>query len=206
MRLIYRLGWLAARLTSALIFRSKVTGREFLPTAGGFILASNHISYYDPPLVGSYISRNMYYFGKRELFKQPIIGAILRKVNTLPVRRGTVDRAALDMAVEAVCNGNGLVVFPEGTRSRTGDFLKPKPGVGMIALRADCPIVPVFISGFDRPRDCILGKSRGRISYGEPFSVDWVRSHPADKSGYIAIAEAVMERIGQLRDNVNSVK
>ncbi|MCK4632409.1 MAG: 1-acyl-sn-glycerol-3-phosphate acyltransferase, partial [candidate division Zixibacteria bacterium] len=88
MRLIYRLGWLAARLTSALIFRSKVTGREFLPTAGGFILASNHISYYDPPLVGSYISRNMYYFGKRELFKQPIIGAILRKVNTLPVRRG----------------------------------------------------------------------------------------------------------------------
>ena len=202
----YCLGWWASRLLSVLVFGVEVSGREHIPSTGGFILASNHISYYDPPMVGSRVQRVMYFFAKHELFKRPVIRAILRSVNALPVRRGVIDRNALDLAVEAVHKGNGLVVFPEGTRSRGGDFLAPRPGIGMIAHRAGCPIVPTYISGFNRPGDCFLRRMRSRIFFGEPLSIDWVRSHQADKSGYLAIAEAVMERIRQLRDDVNGVK
>jgi 1-acyl-sn-glycerol-3-phosphate acyltransferase len=144
----------------------------------------------------------MYFFTKQELFRNRLVGAILRACNSLPVKRGTIDRQAIRLATETIRQGYGLVLFPEGTRSRTDQFLPAKAGLGVVARTAECPIVPVYLHGSNMLKDCFRRRTHLTIVYGEQFSVDWVKSFPAEKAGYQAMAEAVMERIAHLRRQV----
>ncbi len=198
MKILYYTGWTLTRVITKSVYRIKVSGTENIPQQGGFILASNHLSYYDPLLVGSWATRQVYFMAKQELFKSPFFGGIIRRTNALPLRRGTIDRAALDSCVEVIERGFGLTVFPEGTRARQGEFLDPKPGVGMVAVRARCPIVPVYIHGSNHLSACLLGRDRLSITYGEPLPADWVASFEATKESYTEIARVVMERIAGL--------
>ena len=184
----------------------KVSGVEHIPASGGFILASNHISYYDPPLIGSVHNRVVSYLAKKELFSFPPAGAFLRSVYSLPVKRGVVDREALKMCAQAIEGGHGLVVFPEGTRSKTDQFLKPKPGIGMIAQMAGCAIVPGFIYGSNHLKDCILRRTRMTVTFGPPIPDQWVRQTERGRAGYFQIADEVMNRIGLLRDEHPALK
>jgi len=202
--IVYWAGWSLTRIISKLVFRIKAEGRENIPRKGGFILASNHISYYDPPLVGSWITRELYFFAKKELFKNRLFGAVIRTTNSLPVNRQGVDRQSIRLAVDAVNRGFGLTMFPEGTRSRTDEFLTPKPGLGMIASRAGCPIAVAYLHGSNKLKDCFWGRERMSVTYGETFPAEWVKSFPAGKEGYQQISEAVMERIGELKAGVVS--
>lgn len=185
-------------------FRGKVSGREYPPDSGPFILASNHISYFDPPMVAAFTDREMFFFAKRELFKNKIFGALIRKVNARPVRRGVFDRGGLETAVGLLEEGKGLVIFPEGTRSLTDDFLSAKPGIGMIACQAKVAIVPVFIHGSNSLWKCLFGAARLRITYGEPLLRDYVISLEAGKESYIAITEEIMRRIKDLKEKTLS--
>ncbi len=205
-RPLYWAGYSLTRVLSLLLFRPRITGREHIPRDGGFILASNHISYYDPPLVGCWQRRELYFFAKKELFRSPLLGAVIRATNALPVSRGAVDRQALRLAVEVIRRGFGLTLFPEGTRSRTDDFLPPKPGIGMIASQAACPIVPTYVHGSNRLSDCFRRRERMSITYGVPLSADWIRSVPKNRAGYRKVTETVMERIADLRSQVTGVK
>ncbi|MDH3891939.1 MAG: 1-acyl-sn-glycerol-3-phosphate acyltransferase [candidate division Zixibacteria bacterium] len=205
MKILYYTGRSLTRIIFGLFLRAKVRGQENLPPEGGFILASNHLSYWDPPLVGSWVPRQVYFMAKQELFKNPLFGGIIKRTNALPLRRGTIDRVALDLCVETLKAGNVLTVFPEGTRAKEGHFLTPKPGVGMVAVRAKCPIVPALIQGSNRLKACLLGTSRLSITYGRPLEADWVESFDATKESYTQIAEAVMERIGSLRNEAHTV-
>jgi len=198
MKILYYTGWTIARVVSKFVFRIKVTGRENIPKEGGFILASNHLSYFDPPLVGSWFRRPVYFMAKQELFKNRLFGNIISRTNALPLRRGTIDRAALDSCVEVIERGFGLTVFPEGTRATKGRFLDPKPGVGMVALRARCPIVPAYIHGSNNLKACLLGRDRLSITYGEMLPAEWVASFETSKEGYVQLAKAVMEKIASL--------
>ncbi len=206
LKLLYWTGYSLSRILSYVFFRPKISGREHIPRKGGFILASNHISYYDPPLVGSWQRRELYFFAKKELFENKLFAAAITATNALPVSRGAVDRQALKLAIGVVRQGFGLTLFPEGTRSKTKDFLKPKPGIGIIASRAACPIVPTYIHGSNKLSDCFRRRDRMSITYGEPLSAEWVAAQPSDKAGYYSIAHTVMERITQLRSQVTGVK
>jgi len=206
MNINYRVGWLLSRFLSRIPFRVKVYGLDHLPESGGYILASNHISYFDPPMVGSQIKRELYYFAKKELFRKWPFATILKSVNALPVKRGVIDREAVKLAVNAIKRGFGLTIFPEGTRSKNDRFLSPKPGIGMLARTALCPIVPCYIKGFNRMKDCFLGKTRAVIIYGEPLSSDWIKACNDDKEGYLSIASTVMARIAELKDHVSDIK
>ncbi len=199
MKILYYLGWSVARVISKLVFRIKVSGQEHFPVSGGFILATNHISYYDPLLVGSWAPRQVYFFAKQELFKNKIFGWIIRQTNALPVKRGAVDRQALQMSLDVIARGYGLTIFPEGTRSKIDGFLDPKPGVGLLAVKAGCMIVPGYVHGSNKLKDCFWARDRMAITYGEPFSADWVRSLDGQDDGYQQIAAAVMERIAKLK-------
>lgn len=199
MKLLYYTGWLTFRTISKVIFRIRISGKENIPKSGGFILASNHISYYDPPLVGSWSTRQMYFFAKAELFKNKLFGAIIRRTNAIPVRRGVIDRQAIELAAAAIERGYGLVVFPEGTRARDGNFLKPKAGLGMLALRTGCPIVPAYVSGADRLKSCFWGQARLSITFGKMLESSWIDTFTQSKEGYEAISRAVMERIAGIR-------
>jgi 1-acyl-sn-glycerol-3-phosphate acyltransferase len=203
MNILYFSGWELSRILSKFVFRVRVSGRENIPKSGGFILASNHISHFDPPLVGCWVPRAIYFFAKKELFDHKLFGTILHRVNALPVRRGTIDRQALEMAVEIVKRGHGLAIFPEGTRSKTGDLMAPKLGVGVIARQAECPVVPVYHSGADRLSKCLIGHRKLCVTYGEPLSAEWITSFSTDKAGYLKITEVVMARISQLRNSTS---
>ena len=200
MKILYYAGWSLTRVISKLIFRVAVTGAEHFPMSGGFILATNHRSYYDPLLVGSWAPREVYFFAKQELFKNKLFANIITRTNALPVRRGSIDRNAIELSLNVIKTGFGLTIFPEGTRSKTDGFLDPKPGVGLLAIQAKCPIVPGYVHASNRLTDCFLGRDRLRISYGEPLSAEWVASFSSGKEGYEAIASAVMERIRQLKE------
>ncbi len=198
MHVVYGLVWVGTRLFSKSC-RATRTGVENIPKSGGFILASNHISYYDPPLIGAYCPREIFFFAKEELFVNPFLRFVMMRCNARPVRRGAVDRQSLRTAIGQIKAGYGLTLFPEGTRSKTDDFLPPKAGIGMIARKAVCPIIPVYLSGANRIGDCLRFRDRIRINFGEPISAEWVESQEASKEGYLTIAHTVMDRIALLK-------
>lgn len=199
MKILYHTGKSLTWLIFKLLFRIRIRGKENIPAAGPFILATNHISYYDPPLSGSFIKREVYFMAKQELFKNKLFGGIIKRTNALPIRRGTVDRAALEMCLGVLERGDALTIFPEGTRSKTDKFLPAKPGIGMVATRARCPIVPAYIHGSNNLKACFFGRDRMSITYGKPIPAEEVARFGTDREGYQALAEAVMERIGALK-------
>jgi 1-acyl-sn-glycerol-3-phosphate acyltransferase len=202
MKILFWTGWTFFRIVATIIFRVKIIGADNIPKMGGFILASNHVSYYDPPLVGSCNSREVYFFAKRELFRFKPFGWVLLRVNARPVNRAGVDRSAIESAVEILKSGNGLTVFPEGTRSKTKDFLPVKPGIGLIARQAEVAIVPTYIHGANQLWNCFIGRTRLSVSYGEPISAAWVKSQEMTKEGYLVIADEIMGRIRQLKNEL----
>lgn len=203
MKILYWTGWTFFRIVATIIFRVKIIGAEFIPKGTGFILACNHISYYDPPLVGCCVRRNFYFFAKRELFRFKPFGWILNRVNARPVNRAGVDRAAIETAVDILKGGNALTVFPEGTRSKTREFLPVKPGIGMIARQAEVPIVPAYIHGTNQLWNCLIGRTRLSVSYGEPISAEWIMSQEMAKDGYLAIADEIMNRMRLLKEDLS---
>ncbi len=202
MKIIYPIVWFFSRSIAEILGGLKIYGRENIPKTGGFILAPNHISYYDPPFVGSCVNRPIHFFAKYELFKNRLFASILRRINSIPVKRGTIDRQALKIAIEVIKQGSGLTVFPEGTRSKTDKLLKAKPGLGLIARQAECPIVPAYIINSNRLKSCLFRKNRVCISFGKPLSANWVKSFGENKEGYMAISNTVLEKIKELKDNL----
>lgn len=124
-----------------------VAGREHIPSSGGFIFASNHASYFDPPILAVASTRQMTYLAKIELFANPIFARAIRALGAHPVERGKGDREAFETAIALLHAGHGLVVFPEGTRTLTGKLGKIHAGAAMMALKARVPLVPAYIAG-----------------------------------------------------------
>ena len=104
----------------SVIFPTTVKGKENIPKEGAVILAANHLSNWDPPLVGTFIPRHLAYMAKEELFKVPILKNILENVHTFPVKRGASDRAAIKTALQMLEAKECICMFPEGTRSKDG--------------------------------------------------------------------------------------
>jgi 1-acyl-sn-glycerol-3-phosphate acyltransferase len=181
------------------LYRLEATGRERLPD-GGFVLAANHTSNFDPWPLGLPLwpGRQLYFMAKVELFN-PVLGPLLRAGGAFPVRRGERDLEAIETAVR-LCRGGGVVaMFPEGTRRAKGLRKKfehrPRTGSARIAFAADVPLVPAAIRGTDR----LSRLARLEIAYGDPVPLDDL----AGASPLEAHQEAtsrLMERIYALRD------
>ena len=201
MRFHYRLYWEFLRLTERLLFGMRIYGDEKVPRTGGVIIASNHISYNDPPMVGSTVPRELHFLAKEELFENPVFGALIRWYNAIPVKRATGDVGALRKAVRLLKDGKAMIMFPEGTRSLSGKFLKPKPGVGMIASMADVPVVPTFVAGTNNLGAAFWRKRPVVVRYGEAIIPAEGRSRcESDKQAYMAISAEAMERIKALAE------
>ncbi len=153
-------------------FRLRVTGMANVPARGGVVIASNHQSYFDPPLVGCPLSRMACYMARHTLFSNRLFGALIRGLNAFPVRRDALDRQALREAVQRLQAGECLVLFPEGTRTRDGSIGQLKTGVLMIADRAGVPVVPAVIEGafLAWPRHGRMRRHPISIWYGRAIS------------------------------------
>jgi 1-acyl-sn-glycerol-3-phosphate acyltransferase len=181
----------------------KVRGREHIPRTGGLIVASNHISYMDPPLIGTAAIRELHYLAKEELFRQPLLGPLIRAFHAIPIRRGMADLSGLARAIEVLKGGDALIMFPEGSRMRDGELHPARPGVGMLAVGGDAKIVPCFISGSDRPNQWFLRRVKLRVSFGpartwQELAGD-LAAEPPGRAMYQRIADGVMKDIAALK-------
>jgi glycerol-3-phosphate dehydrogenase (NAD(P)+) len=132
-------------------FRLRRLGREHIPD-GGVILASNHRSFLDPFAIGCCLERPIYFVAKQELFKNPLIGWFLNCLGAFPVERGASDEESVATSLALLERGDAVVIFPEGTRIRTGSLARPRRGVGRLALESGRPVVPIAVTNSERAR------------------------------------------------------
>lgn len=145
--MFYKFARLLCRMILVILRRWEVRGVENLPADGGLVLVSNHTSYWDPVVVGCAFNRQVHFMAKSELFAIPLLGTAIRVLGAFPVRRDKSDRNAIRTAVKLLEEGRVVGVFPEGTRSRTGELQKPHLGAAMLALKAGVPMLPVAVNG-----------------------------------------------------------
>jgi 1-acyl-sn-glycerol-3-phosphate acyltransferase len=140
----------ALKATFKLFSKTQVCGLEFMPTLGPVVLASNHLSNFDPFPVQFVIPRPIYYMAKAELHHNAIMDALLRQLGSFPVNRGTGDEWAMKHARQVLRQGQVLGIYPEGKRSKTQGLATARTGAARLALAAGCPIVPLAIDGTQR--------------------------------------------------------
>lgn len=152
-------------------YRIKVEGLEHFPKEGGVLLCTNHISNFDPPLVGVTAPRKVLFMAKDELFKVPVLKQLLNNFGTFPVKRGGGDREALRAGLKVLKDGNVLGLFPEGTRSKDGKLGKGQSGAGFFALRSTAAVVPCAIIGPYKSFRTL------RVVYGKPINMEEYREN-----------------------------
>ena len=160
--------WLLFRVGYGL----QVTGQEHVPATGPVILASNHASYLDPPLVGVACPRRVTFLAQTELFHHRLLGAYMRAVHVIPLKREEADLSAIRAATTQLALGETIAIFPEGGRQLSGRLGQAKRGVGFLAIKAQAPIVPVLVQGTFQalpPHAKWLRPSKIRVAFGPPI-------------------------------------
>ncbi len=169
MTLFYAFGRGTVANFARLFLRYQVEGLERIPRKGPLIVACNHISFWDPPLVGSTVPRALHFLAKKELFENRMFGSLLTGYNSIPIDRGPRARSALRGAEEILDRGGAVLIFPEGTRSKRGSFLPPRAGITHLAAAARAPVVPARISGSNQIRRSMMRKVAIRLRFGSPL-------------------------------------
>lgn len=157
-----------------LLFRIRAFGRENVPRSGGALLISNHQSFLDPVIVGLGLGRPVHYFARSELFRNPLFRFLIASLNAFPARRGQADVEAMREALHRLSMGELLLIFPEGTRTSTGEIGPMRAGMCALGARAAVPVIPTVIEGAFRawPRTRrIFGPGRINVVYGKPLVV-----------------------------------
>jgi len=186
----------------------RVYGRENVPRTGPVIIAPNHVSMLDPPLVGWITPRVLRVMAKQELFGTETLprrafDVFIRGIGTFPVRRGRPDRRALRVAMAVLRRGNGLLLFPEGARSLDGTLGAAEPGVGMIAHSTKAPIVPVYLHGTGAAwskQNPALRPTPTEVHFGKPLHFAEEYAQKSNRDLVEKIGARVMTEIGALRD------
>lgn len=184
--------WLAFRLWFQIYMGVRVTGAEHVPRRGAVLLCGNHRSVWDPMLVGALVLRRSWYIAKDELFRYPLLAPILRLVGAYPVRRHAADRAALKRSLEVLGAGGSLVLFPEGTRSKSGRLGPVEPGAALLALRTGAPVVPVGIRGAYGFRSGL------EVHFGEPIHLQAPPGHMRSRDLAAIVESQIMTRVAEL--------
>lgn len=203
MQPVYGVCHYALRVMFDMFFRGEVVGLDNLPKHGGFLLAANHASFIDPPMIGCHISRQIAYFARKTLWKGGISSWWLDSVGTIPVDRdGGQDVSAIKRVLKAIKEERGLIVFPEGTRTPDGKLQSAKAGVGFIACKTQVPVVPVRIFGsfeaFGKGRKLRLG-TPVTVVFGKPMPPSAYDDPKAGKERSQVASERIMREIARLQ-------
>ncbi len=183
----------------SLVFRWKIVGVENIPP-GGVIIAANHISLWDPPVLGTAIPRRIHFMAKEELFTNPIFSWLITKLGAFPVKRGAADRTAIRTALALLENGSILGIFPEGTRSKDGRLGAAEPGLALLALKAGVPVVPAALIGTNKVFQDGQLLPTFKVIFGKPIVLN--RDSTA-KESMEAMSMRVMSEIGLLLESAN---
>jgi cytidylate kinase len=176
-------------------------GVENVPRNGAVILAANHKSYLDPPLIGSLLPREIHYLAKRELFDVPLLRNWIRAGNAIPIDRQGFDRDGIERALGVLRRGGALLVFPEGTRIRQAGMGPPREGIGMLVARSGVPVVPVHARG-TWPKERRWFRRGGiRIRYGEPILFPPVPPGRVGRAQFPLLAQEIVQAIQHLGES-----
>jgi 1-acyl-sn-glycerol-3-phosphate acyltransferase len=207
MGIFYFLGWSFFRLVFATYFRWHYYNPERVPSSGAVILASNHASFIDPPLVGAALHRAIGYLARDTLFVPPL-GWLLHRWNAVPVDREGGGASGLRKILEVLQNDKGVIIFPEGTRTRDGALQPARAGIGLLVLRSHAPVVPVRVFGtfeaFGRNLRIPQPKPVA-VKYGKPLHFEALRAEAQTCSKarlreiYQQVTDAIMAAIAQLQ-------
>jgi len=211
----YRFVWLTYRLWFTVYHRYRVCNAERVPTTGPALLACNHASFYDPPLIGSSLPREIGYLGRESLFKNRLINWGLRNLNVIPVDRDGGGAAGLKRVLDTLAQGRAVVLFPEGTRTRDGHLQPVRAGIGLAVLKTDAPVLPMRVFGtyeswnrqhrLPRPWQIV-------VKYGHPLDFDALRAEAKTcsktrlKAIYQQIANEIMAAIAALQPCVDKAE
>jgi 1-acyl-sn-glycerol-3-phosphate acyltransferase len=204
---LYQLGYRLFRFAYAHYFGWNVFNPERVPMEGPVILAANHASFLDPPLVGAGLTRDIHYLARRTLFRFPLVGWLLRQWNSVPVDRDGGGGAGLKAILDRLHSGSAIILFPEGTRTRDGQLQPARSGIGLVVIKSTAPVIPVRVFGtfeaFGRHR--LLPRPRRiMVKYGPPLDFAPLRkeaetcSKPRLKEIYRQAAEEIMLAIAAL--------
>jgi 1-acyl-sn-glycerol-3-phosphate acyltransferase len=202
---IHRFFALIIRLICHINGGLNVIGKENIPEEGGVIIASNHISYLDPPLLGAVIPRMSTSMARKGLFHIPVLGWFIKHY-AFPVDREKTLPSTIKDAVTRVKRGKLLVIFPEGRRSETGILLEGKRGVGMIATLSKVPVIPTLIIGTDKALPCgarWLRRAKISVIFGNPLDV----SNQEGKGHHLheTVTKNIMYSIGELKKRYEDI-
>jgi 1-acyl-sn-glycerol-3-phosphate acyltransferase len=193
---VYTLARIVCTLPTIFLYRLKVIGRENVPRRGALILAPNHFSQMDHFFCGVYLPRKIRFMAKSQLFGPPLLTAILKHGGVFPVRRGHRDEEAMKTAFTLLDQGEMVLVYAEGGRSRSGELGEPKRGIGRIAVESGAPVVPVAIYGSAGVRKWKrLRFPQVTIEFGQPLS--FAREEEAGPERQL---EAATEIFGRVKD------
>jgi 1-acyl-sn-glycerol-3-phosphate acyltransferase len=197
----YRFAQLCAQAVFLLFFGIRAYGQRNVPDTGGVILASTHQSYLDPMIVELGLTRPGHIMARRSLFRNPLFGKLIRSLHAFPLERNSADLGAMRKGVTLLKSGSMLLLFPEGTRTRTGEIGEIMGGLALMALQADVPVVPVAIDGAFEcwPKGQALPHpGRIRVMYGKPMRPTSRRQ--ADRERFIVeLRDAMVTQQARLR-------
>jgi 1-acyl-sn-glycerol-3-phosphate acyltransferase len=204
---LYFIGWSFFRAVYSLLFGWTVRGVEHVPARGPVILAANHASYLDPPLVGAALRRPINYLARESLFRFPVLGWVLRTVNAVPVDREGGGARGLKAILDRLLDGGGIILFPEGTRTYDGRLQKARSGIGLTVIKSTAPVVPVRVFGSYEAYGRHMRWPRFRplnLRFGAPMDFAGLRTEAQTcskarlKEIYQEVADQIMARIAEL--------
>lgn len=178
-----------------LFFRFEYSGAENIPEQGPTLIASNHISFWDPPAIGCAMKRPIHFMAKEELFGIPLFSWVITQLKAFPVKRGTADRGAIRNAIALLERGEAIGLFPEGTRSKTGQLGKAEAGLALIAAKAGAIVVPAAIVGTDK---IMRGGSifpKIQVKFGKPIRIE---KGATNKEYLETVTKEIMSEIAKL--------
>ncbi len=198
--MLYRILKPLAVLLLRFFFRLEVRGRENIPNKGGFILASNHVSYLDPVVLGASCPRQLNFMARHDLFLIPVFGALIRTLGAFPLRRNFADIASIKEALRRLQLEKGIVLFPEGSRSYYKEISgRVQPGIGFMASKSQVPVVPAYINGTGKAlgrQARFVRPAKIRVYFGKPI---YPKNYEVEDN-YINFASKVMFEIKRLSE------
>jgi 1-acyl-sn-glycerol-3-phosphate acyltransferase len=205
---VYLLGWIFFRALYKFYFGWRVCNPERVPLRGPVILASNHASFLDPPLVGAGVRRGINYLARENLFRFPVLGWILHRWQVVPVDRDGAGAKGLKAILDRLLAGGAIIMFPEGTRTPDGRLQPARSGIGLTVIKSVAPVVPVRVFGtfeaycrhsrFPRPCRTVI------VKYGRPMLFEKLRAEAKScskqrlKEIYQQVADEIMRGIAAL--------
>lgn len=197
-KVLYRVGQAVCRPIMKVFYRYKFINNNSIPHEGAYIIASNHMSFSDPVLLGLGQRRRLFFMAKQELFKNKFSGGLIRALGAFPVERGAGDGKAIKTGEDLIKEGNVMTIFIEGGRTKTGEFMRPRSGCALVAQQMQVPVIPACITITGNPKHRFAKRV---IHFGDPLTPQQLGLTPdGDRRQLKNATNMIMDEIKKMRE------